>query len=306
MTESRLLFFGRKFEAIVNQGIINQLETWLYPSRFEINYPTIDKFWMSLYHHHDLSSPTKPDDPLITLGRSLSRIASRAYISPSKSFPSINSSGVELLEMTAYNNDDTLEGILVKFSQTLLESGEQLQMEVWFKSETFIELGSTNSRTSKYQEILKDLKVGADYEQKEQIFRNFASAIGPFSEPTLAFNSNKEEPLTNLSIVWIDPRNVIQSLINVTTSESFAKPVLKSPLTPGNWSVKVMTIHHDLIYRLKFLVLPLEIYQGKSMSGSEERLVNSVAEEEEKEESLFSSQHLQQKIDDLVSKYEFT
>lgn len=163
MTESRLLFFGRKFEAVVNQGIINQLEGLLYPDRFETNHPTLDRFWLSLYHHYDLSP--KPDDALVTLGQSFSRIASRQFLSNTFSLSSFDleeleregsSVRVELLELTAYNQHDQLEGILAKFQLTLLKEVEiSFSLEAWFAQEETATLAASNSRTAGLQEKLQ-------------------------------------------------------------------------------------------------------------------------------------------------------
>lgn len=62
------------------------------------------------------------------------------------------------------------------------------------------------------------MKVGSDYEQKEQIFRNFAGALGPFSEPTLTYSVNTDETF-NISVAWIDPHNVVRSVTNVSASD---------------------------------------------------------------------------------------
>jgi len=48
------------------------------------------------------------------------------------------------------------------------------------------------------------------------------------------------------------------------------KPTLNTPLRAGVWTVEILTIEQDLIYKVKFLVLPLEVYQGNPISSSEE------------------------------------
>lgn len=66
--------------------------------------------------------------------------------------------------------------------------------------------------------MLQDIRVGGDYDQKEQIFRNFAGALGPFSEPTLAYSVFANESF-NVTFVWTDPSKTIQSLVNVTVTD---------------------------------------------------------------------------------------
>jgi len=89
------VFFARKFEPIINQAIIKQLEEWIYGSSPK-DTPSIDSYWQSLYHHQDKSPPN--DDAILTAGHSLSRIAARS-LCPLK----IKS----LLEMTTYLHEDT-------------------------------------------------------------------------------------------------------------------------------------------------------------------------------------------------------
>jgi len=147
MTETRLMFFGRKFEAVVNQGIINQLETWLYPERFEKHYPTMDSFWLSLYHHHDLSP--RPDDGLVTLGHSLSRTSASRF--KSRFIPEVDFHrstehtaslhiDTNLIEVSVYKQSDNFEGLLVR-SQLYTEVDKEqvtLELETWFKLENFL------------------------------------------------------------------------------------------------------------------------------------------------------------------------
>ncbi len=121
------------------------------------------------------------------------------------------------------------------------------------------------------------MKVGSEHEQKEQIFRNFAGSLGPNSDPTLSYSVHTDESF-NISISWIDPENVIRSISTVSVSNgdtaNFVKPTLKHPLTPGNWTATINTLDHNVIYRVGFTILPLEVYQGNIISHSERRCEN--------------------------------
>jgi hypothetical protein len=66
--------------------------------------------------------------------------------------------------------------------------------------------------------VVQDVRVGGDYDQKEQTFRNFAGALSPFSEPTLAYNVYTNESF-NISIVWTDPFKSVQAVVNVTLTD---------------------------------------------------------------------------------------
>lgn len=170
LAESRILFFGRKFEAIVNQGIINKLESWLYPNRFETHYPTMDRFWLSLYHHHDLSP--KPDDALVTLGLSLARVAAKKFAqqyncsildtdtdNEQHSFPPEDKESIKLIEMTAYNHDDQFGGILIRFSADVTKQTSYsgpletftVSLESWFRLENHVEIAPWSKIIAKYR-----------------------------------------------------------------------------------------------------------------------------------------------------------
>lgn len=55
--------------------------------------------------------------------------------------------------------------------------------------------------------------MGAEYDQKEQIFRNIARSIGPFSEPVLTYSIVSGE-LFNITAVFMDPSNNVQAVLN--------------------------------------------------------------------------------------------
>jgi protein xylosyltransferase len=144
--------------------------------------------------------------------------------------------------------------------------------------------------------------VGTDYDQKEQIFRNFAGSIGPQSEPTLAYHVYSSEPL-NITFVWVNPSHSVQAVNNYSVSggetvrlavkvyfliffnlyyllvysierdnkilyssfqANFVKPSLKMPLLPGNWTVKILSEEGSLIAHTKFLVIPILLHQSPS------------------------------------------
>jgi hypothetical protein len=73
------------------------------------------------------------------------------------------SSRVDLIEITAYNHEDQLQGILVKFHTTLITSTTEEKeneefafgMEAWFKQNTNVEYGARNARTISYQNKLQ-------------------------------------------------------------------------------------------------------------------------------------------------------
>jgi protein xylosyltransferase len=55
--------------------------------------------------------------------------------------------------------------------------------------------------------ILQTLLVSSDYDQKEQMSRNFLHNLGPFSEPILVYQLgvNPQPSTYNVTFLWVDP-----------------------------------------------------------------------------------------------------
>lgn len=73
-TRPKQLYFARKFEPIVDQTVVNRLDEWLYGA-YPTNLSGLHSYWENIYHHSDLSPP--PDDALVTVATSLTRLAIR-------------------------------------------------------------------------------------------------------------------------------------------------------------------------------------------------------------------------------------
>ena len=294
-----MLFFGRKFESVVNQAIINKLEVWLYPDRFREHVSTADRFWQNIYHHHDLSPPV--DDAVLTLGHSLARIATQVLISKNSLNLSCLSEGIysseissrdedgddnvekplKVLEMHVFLLNDKIEAVLTRFHVNIPHAGQHLALEARFG---FALLVNDNPKCiSEYCGRIREIQVGVDYDQKEQIFRHFSRAMGPYSEPTLAYNSITDEAF-NVSFHWINPKGFTKAVINITIPEgstaNFVKPHLTSPLIPGNWTVKVFSRdggrggEGDFLMEITFLIMPLQFFKGVPITANQARYVN--------------------------------
>ncbi|CAB0001264.1 unnamed protein product [Nesidiocoris tenuis] len=97
-TEAKPVFFARKFEPIVDQGIVNQLDAWLYGAH-PPDLPGLNSYWQSIYSVHDLGPSS--DDALISLGLSLARAAFKNTSSNNCSLTS-----TRLVEITSYHKLD--------------------------------------------------------------------------------------------------------------------------------------------------------------------------------------------------------
>ncbi|KAJ8931234.1 hypothetical protein NQ314_015878 [Rhamnusium bicolor] len=233
-TLSRQLYFARKFEPIINQAVILQLELWLYgleePS---INVRNLHSYWQSIYHHHDLG--VTPDDGLLTLGSSVKRHISKILRKSNSTSCDVEIGS--LLQVHSFHYKDSY-----KFTLFYLKTSES-NIEVAVKPISNITL----TKVSPLMQHLEVLLVSSDYDQKEQISRNFLQILSPFSEPVLIyrFSSQHSSKVYNLTCLWISPNGNLHDVTDFTLDEStligHVKPVLKQPLLPGKWKMKKNT-----------------------------------------------------------------
>lgn len=74
-TEQKQLFFGRKFEPVVNQKVILLLEEWLFGPH-PVGFPNVNSYWQSLYNFRDKNPPH--NSALVAVATSLIRINSKS------------------------------------------------------------------------------------------------------------------------------------------------------------------------------------------------------------------------------------
>lgn len=85
--------------------------------------------------------------------------------------------------------------------------------------------------------------------------------MGPMDEPT-AMQKWGKGPNITVTVVWIDPVNIIAAtydiLIESTAEFTHYKPPLNLPLRPGIWTIRVL--HHWVpVAETKFLISPLTV-----------------------------------------------
>lgn len=134
-------------------------------------------------------------------------------------------------------------------------------MEIWAKPN---QTGQV-SKTSALGKRITLLEVSTDFDQKEQVSRNFPKTLGTDSDPHLLmkFQGSRNDHGTsyNFTILWYEPNGELADIGEIfiengqTTSINYARPVLKTPLTPGVWLVKVLN-KRALIGLCKFFVVP--------------------------------------------------
>jgi protein xylosyltransferase len=65
--------------------------------------------------------------------------------------------------------------------------------------------------------VFQSLLVSSDYDQKEQISRNFLRNLGPFSEPILVYwlGVSPQPSTYNVTFLWVDPAGQLTEVSEV-------------------------------------------------------------------------------------------
>ncbi|XP_030372520.1 xylosyltransferase oxt [Scaptodrosophila lebanonensis] len=262
-TEQKQLFFARKFEPIINQAVLLQLEEWLF-GPYTSEYANLHGYWQSLYHSEDEHG--KHDDLARTLGDSLMRLAARQFQL---------TSSLQLHELTHYLHRDQYKGFLVRYSARRSNSTQLLKLETRVRP---VQFGKV-AKNSRFSKRLRNFEVSTDFDQKEQVARNFAKLLGPYSELLLSYMhlgvaSQDTSHSYNLTLLWVDPLGRLQDFNELHIEEAqsdvinHSKTLLKAPLTPGIWTAKL--IGRTSIYaQVKFLVTPLAYHKGVPVASEQ-------------------------------------
>lgn len=209
-TEPKQLFFGRKFEPVINQKVILQLEEKLF-GPYPEDFVNLNNYWQSLYHHKDKSP--QPNKNLIHIAESLVRINSKSntvkFYEPSR-----------ILEITDYFENDNYKGFLIKHEAKL---NANLSVEL----ETLCSPSQLHAQVSKSNKIAKkilQLDVSTDPDQKELISRNFARVMGEDSEPVLLLklvgtSQHVGNVTETFNVVWFDPNDTVKDTQPLTIED---------------------------------------------------------------------------------------
>ena len=121
--------------------------------------------------------------------------------------------------------------------------------------------------------FLSLLQIGTDWDGKERIFRNFGNLLGPTDEPVATQRWSKG-PNVTMTVVWIDPTNVIAAtydiLIEGNAEFTHYRPPLNLPLRPGVWTVRTL-YHWSRVAETRFLVTPHAYSQRQPLRQGEPR-----------------------------------
>ena len=141
-------YFARKFEAIVNQEVINQLDSWLYGS-YPADMKGINYYWENIFHHED--SITKTSDVFRTFFQSFVRIgiknAKMKSTRGNKDHSCLTGGNGKIREVTVLNQHDQFSGVLALFDVELPSGNgatRVVTMETWMAPLSHEELLNLN------------------------------------------------------------------------------------------------------------------------------------------------------------------
>lgn len=258
-THDRQLFFARKFEPIINQEIITRVERSIgVDDHYLIR--NLDAYWQSVYNSVDVASGS--DDILLTHALSVTRHnAARLRSGACRVTPG------RILEIHSYHYADVYKGNLILHE--VFADDAAVTMETWYKPKNRLEFNKYGPGADN----VKTFKVGCDYDQKEQTFRNLADVMGPLSEPVLLydFSAPFERDYENVTAVWSDPAGDVARVDQVWIQENnltnFIKPDMRRPLLPGVWKVALFG-QNELIVQTKFLIIPSETSSARASDSN--------------------------------------
>jgi protein xylosyltransferase len=165
-TKARQLFFARKFEAIVHQGVVNRVEAWV-EGEAAVEAVSRDSYWQNVFHHEDIKPSM--DSNVITglVNHVLSGVSGECRLEQAK-----------VLEVTSYALNSRFDSNLVHLEATDLNQpgSARLQLEVKMKHQPKHRQGLTQHGT-RYQ----SMTVGTDFDPKELLFRCFVKHVFCFA-----------------------------------------------------------------------------------------------------------------------------
>ena len=239
-SRSRQIFFARKFEPIVHQGIINKVQEWSTNVTIEET-ESKRSYWQNIYHSDDSKHDLDPT--------SLENFFSDTILKYSNG--KLEYQTVKTLTVFSYDNlyNATLALIEVKKDN----SEEVFNVEVKFR---YI---PKQKFSENYRNRINNAGVGTNFDPKELVFRNYVNLITQDSKLSVKVHFSTEEAnAEEIQFGWFDPnKSLVQETklkFNKTSLIEGVSPKLNTPLQPGIWSI-VATKNREFLYSEKFLVV---------------------------------------------------
>lgn len=201
------VFFARKFEAALDQSIMNRLEDQLTNS--SLTYPGLDSYWENAYHVSDLTPKT--NHALLAVTESLAKHAISLLLQNSVTeCTSLRPS--RTVAITSYFRHDHYQGDLIHF--------EVDEKHVLF--ETLVKPLSKTIHFVDSPRLLSIFQVGSDYDPKELVLRNRLGVLSSRSKPVVIYKwaSHVSNTSSLAHLVWFDPDDNARAVyqVNVTNT----------------------------------------------------------------------------------------
>ena len=197
------IHFARKFEAVIDQSVINRLEEMLTNST--ITYPGWDSYWENVYQSTGLVAAT--DAALLAVCMSVGQQALRTIQDQAQRCP-LQVIGV--VEVNSYFYRDEYKGAAILYD--VLLNGQEFQLETLVKP---------SGRTKIYRSM-SNLQVGDQYDPKEQVLRNRMGVLCQLSKPVAFYNWSGYLSTngTIVHFVWFDPFLHVKAVHQVNISDT--------------------------------------------------------------------------------------
>ncbi|KAH3872501.1 hypothetical protein DPMN_035717, partial [Dreissena polymorpha] len=255
--KGKATFFGRKFEPVINQDIINTLDS--LNGRDISEEPGLIHYWENDYHYQD-----KLNDRTDTWRSFMESMVHRTQSIMAHAQESCSLFNINIIESHILNVADSFYRYLIKFNATLPSRPDPVTLESQYNYKSTYKILNPDGPIGR----LITLEVGSDYDLKELIFRNYARFLGPNSDVRLRLVW-RYGGVFNMAVAWIDPSGVVASYENVTVGKESLidvhNPNLKRPLRPGVWTVNLI-YSEKICAELKFLVVPYSRYKGQEIT----------------------------------------
>uniref|UniRef100_A0A0P6K152 protein xylosyltransferase n=1 Tax=Aedes aegypti TaxID=7159 RepID=A0A0P6K152_AEDAE len=278
-TEAKQFYFARKFEPIINQEVILQLEEWVngpYPA----DYPNLHSYWQNFFHHED--KLVSVDGALLNVVHSILRINAKSEFGQFQE-------PFRIRELNHFLDHDRYRGFLILYEASIADETVLLETRA---QPTF---SAQVSKSVALGRRITQLEVSTDFDQKEQVSRNFQRVIGTNAELNLIFRlagSRAEKNTTSyaLTILWLDPKGELAdtSELNIEDTPSgpsenlihFSKAAnLKPPLLAGIWTAKL--VHKKVLLGVtRFLVV------NSTLMGVDVPNANETTKEQQLQEQI--------------------
>ncbi|KAF0302651.1 Xylosyltransferase oxt [Amphibalanus amphitrite] len=266
-TESRDLFFARKFESIISHEAVTMVDKWVH-GPLPADLTSLHRHWVCQYHRDDLSAA---DDAALTFYRSVARLSvQRLRVGGSRCDLQVG----DVVAAYVHKKDDNFKGTVVQFEMETTDGPLVLEALV-----SPLPTPIKRLKKGSAEDRLTSMDISTDFDQKEAMFRNFGRVMGVFATPVI-MHSWSGGRAQNVTVAFQDPAGQVaraESFSLNTTEESrsgVTRLAVRQPLRPGTWRVHVLADHVP-VARAEFPVLPLEVFKARPVNRDQAKLLHS-------------------------------